>query len=582
METITFVVLRAKRSRCLLRMGALFFLAQPVQAQVTEPNQLTVPQDVSAQEITDCEANHPTIPGEAVTLPALFEYRGEAIDHKLDARSSPSVFSPLCSFAGTLVLRGGGCKLAFGWYNAVDSGGAPPAQSEIYPLIPSTDPDVYDCNDPAMPNSEAFCPLAYDGPWTLKTFTAADIRADARYAGGLIGFALIGDPATDCKQTHFSQQELNVVCTNCTPNAPWITTLVYQSTATPDAFYMAFEDLPMSPTSFEGDGTYKNDGDFNDFVFFITGLTCDGGGEPCDTGLPGACAVGRTDCGPDGTASTCRQVVQGVGEACDNIDNDCNGEVDDGELCDEGFVCDRGSCVAECGTGEFRCASNFECVSGFCVDPLCKDVECGPGEACRAGDCVGACDGVVCPLGKECQLGRCVDLCAAVNCDPGQVCERGVCVADCSCRDCPADRVCAADGHCVEPGCESAHCVAGQVCVSGTCSDACSGAVCPGGAACSEGACGEPIPGVGSGSGNAGSGGSGGSLVITGSGGAQAGVSATSAGTTGTAASASAREQSAPGCACRAGAAVPVSRNWASAAALVALGLAFARRRRRR
>ncbi len=539
---------------------------------------LTVPQDVSPQEITDCEANHPTIPGEAVTLPALFEYRGEMIDHKADARITPSVFSPLCSFAGTLVLRGGGCKLAFGWYNAVASGGAVPAANEIYPLIPNTDPDVYDCNDPAMPASQAFCPLAYDGPWMLKTFTAADIRSDMRYDGGLIGFALIGDPATDCKQTHFSQQELNLVCTNCTPNAPWITTIVYQSTAVPDAFYMAFEDLPMSPTSFEGDGTYKNDGDFNDFVFFITGLTCAGGGEPCDTGLPGACGVGRTDCGPDGTASNCRQVVEGVAETCDNIDNDCNGDVDDGDLCAEGFVCDRGSCVAECGTGEFRCATNFECAFGFCIDPLCKDVVCGADEACRAGDCVGACDGVTCPLNQECQLGRCVDLCAAVTCDMGQVCERGVCLADCSCRDCPDGKSCAADGHCVDPGCENAPCTAGQVCAGGACTDACTNAVCPGGAACTDGVCGEPIPGVGVGSGNGGSGGSGGAFVISNGGSTAGSTTAASAGTTGVASNAASRGQTQPGCACRAGAGQ--SGRAASVAALLALGMAFARRRR--
>ena len=52
-------------------------------------------------------------------------------------------------------------------------------------------------------------------------------------------------------------------------------------------------------TSFQGSGTYKNDGDFNDFVFFITGLTCEGGGEPCDTGLKGACAASVENAGHD-------------------------------------------------------------------------------------------------------------------------------------------------------------------------------------------------------------------------------------------------------------------------------------------
>ena len=114
-----------------------------------------------------------------------------------------------------------------------------------------------------------FGPLAIDGAWTLKTFTAEAIRTDVRYQGGLIGFALIGGGG--CPQTHFSQQELNIVCTNCTPNAPWITTLIYRSTAVPDAFYMAFEDLPFQPT-----GLGFNDGDFNVVGATELGLRFDG------------------------------------------------------------------------------------------------------------------------------------------------------------------------------------------------------------------------------------------------------------------------------------------------------------------
>ena len=36
-------------------------------------------------------------------------------------------------------------------------------------------------------------------------------------------------------------------------------------------------------------------------------------------------------------------------EACDGVDNDCNGLVDDGmNLCAAGKVCDRGACVDRC------------------------------------------------------------------------------------------------------------------------------------------------------------------------------------------------------------------------------------------
>jgi len=536
---------------------------------VIEPNGLEVPLPVSG-DLNDCPGLEPLCNANTVSLPALFDYYGEDIDYVADASTVPAVFSPLCSFSGTLVLRGGGCKVAFGWYNAVASGGDPPPPDQIYTLIPADDPDVYECND-----SGAFCPLAVDGPWTLKTFTANDIRSDARYQGGLIGFAMIGGGG--CSQTHFSQQELNQECTNCTadPNN-WVTAITYQSTATPDAFYLAFEDLPFSPTGLGG-----NDGDFNDFVFFISGLVCAGGGEPCDTGMPGACSVGRTDCGTDGTASLCRPVIHPTDEACDNVDNDCNEIVDDGDLCDPGFVCDRGSCVAECNTGEFRCPEGLECENGFCIDPLCVGVECMPGQACRAGQCVDPCTGVTCPLNQECQLGRCVDLCAAVMCEEGTVCERGVCLATCDCRPCADGKVCGNEGKCVDPGCETQTCQPGQVCVAGTCTDACAQAVCPGGAACTMGNCGAPMVDMGSGAVGGSGGGSGGSIVInTGNTTSMGGNSSAGTGMVVPEGQPVAKRNSQQaGCACRLGAGD--RQGPAKLLALLGLGLLFGARRRR-
>ncbi len=147
-----------------------------------------------------------------------------------DASTEPGVFSPLCGFSGELVLRGGGCKVAFGWYNANASGTRPP-DNQIYELIPADTSTAFRCED------NDFCPLATmettqagQHDWTPRQFSAADIRNDRRYQGGLVGFALIGKAGTYCTQTKFSQRELNTVCTSCTPNAPWVTTLIYTST----------------------------------------------------------------------------------------------------------------------------------------------------------------------------------------------------------------------------------------------------------------------------------------------------------------------------------------------------------------
>lgn len=450
------------------------------------------------QRVSDAERGLVTsrgFPANAVTLDGLFMYRGEDIDPVADASTEPGVFSPLCGFTGELVLRGGGCKVAFGWYNATATGTRPP-DNQIYELIPADTSVAFQCED------DDFCPLATmmttqagQHDWTPRQFSAADIREDPRYQGGLVGFALIGKAGTYCTQTKYSQRELNTVCTDCTPRAPWVTTLIYTSTASPDAFYVAFEDLPVTATDWRANvGGYANDGDFNDFVYYITGVTCEGGGQVCDTGLQGACAIGRTGCATDGDPECLPVLEPGEQrERCDNIDNDCDGEVDNGEgLCEEGLVCNRGSCVPYCGRGEVVCNDGLVCEEGLCVERACVGVACEGGQICIGGNCVGGCDGVTCPANQECQLGRCVDLCAQIACEDGAVCERGICQSNCGCRTCPAGKTCAGDGRCVDTGCEDLTCPAGQLCIGGSCADACAGAVCPGNAPCVGGVCGEP------------------------------------------------------------------------------------------
>src|SRR4051812_45129229 len=96
----------------LLTAGALS-LASPAAATVTEPDGRPVP--IQTSEGTNLE------------LQTLFNLRGETLNWETDALTTPSVFSPLCGFTGTLLLHGGGCMLDLGWYNAVQSGGAAPA-----------------------------------------------------------------------------------------------------------------------------------------------------------------------------------------------------------------------------------------------------------------------------------------------------------------------------------------------------------------------------------------------------------------------------------------------------------------------
>ncbi len=460
-----------------------------------------------------------------VGLESLFTYRGENFDWFQDAQAEPGVFSPLCDFTGQMVLRGGGCQLDFAWYNAVASGGAPPADTELYTLVPKES------------LVGEFFPLVGDPP--QQTFSAADIRNDPNYAGGLIGFALRGGDS--CSQSKYSQQELNLYCSGCTTPGPWVSAVIWQSTVTPDAFYLGFEDLPSSESAFTAGGRFKNDGDFNDFMYFVTGVACEGGGDPCTTDQPGQCAVGRTACG----GVTCRQVFAPTSEACDNVDNDCNGEVDDNAPCPDDKMCFQGACVAACNTGEFRCPDSFECLEGFCVETACLDVTCDPGLVCRGGTCGDACTGVVCPSGQDCQLGRCRDLCAGVTCDNGNVCDKGVCVSPCSCKPCAGDKECQEDGRCLDTACVTVECPDGTVCSAGECIDPCAGVVCPGGAACVNGFCeepeGEPTPDPGT---------DGGVVIGTGGGSSLPGSGGGSSGSTPADPAESRNVDSDSGCAC--------------------------------
>jgi hypothetical protein len=439
-------------------------------AQVIEPNGTAVPATVSNGE---------------TTLQQFFTTKGEGISAVANASITPATFLPLCNFQATLVLSQSQAQAGLAWYNVPASATATPT---LYPV--GTPPLVLG-----------------------QTIASADIRNDPNYGGGLIGFALTKNFGSGYVPIYYSEYMRNADCTGCTMPGYWKMALAYQSTLIANSYYMAWEDWEGANAS-----SWPDDGDFNDKVFQFSGVTCNGGGVPCQTGLLGVCANGVTQCVVSGSP-TCNATIKPSAEKCDNLDNDCNGMVDDGDgLCPTGQMCVQGKCIGPCSDSEFPCGPPLVCVGGLCVDPSCVGVTCKAGQICQSGTCIGGCDGVICPANQDCELGVCVDPCAGVTCK-GAVCVQGVCIQSCMCQPCGAGKVCTASGACVDSGCDAITCGTGQVCSGGACVDGCAGAKCPGGAACHDGQCDPPLPPGSTGTGGGGTTGAGGIAGTPGTGG---------------------------------------------------------------
>lgn len=418
-------------------------LSAPSLAQVVEPNGISVPGVSSNPDET--------------SLQEFFDAEGEGINAVTEAAIDPSVFSPLCDFEAALVLRESQATAGIAWYN-----------------VPA---------DPNQSPAEIF-QIVEEGTPVGQVIDSAEIRTSPNYEGGLIGFALTRDGG---QPVYYSEYQRNVLCTQCDMPDYWKMALSYQSVLLANTYYLGFEDWPgANDNSWQG-----NDGDMNDQVFRITGVSCPGGGDPCETGLQGVCEPGITECVFAGTLE-CKPLIEPTDEVCDALDNDCDGVVDNGDLCPPDEVCDKGRCVAACGDVLVTCAQDEVCNdAGFCVEAACADVECESGLLCVGGECQDPCDGVQCPEPLRCFSGRCLDPCDGVQCDPGRVCQDGVCVMTCDCQPCRAGYECKDQTQCVPEGCADQDCPAGTVCDAGECVDPCEAAVCPAGQICVMGVCAE-------------------------------------------------------------------------------------------
>jgi len=100
------------------------------------------------------------------------------------------------------------------------------------------------------------------------------------------------------------------------------------------------------------------------------------GGDQCATGLLGVCAKGTTACTQGSVV--CAQNQASSAEQCDNLDNDCDGEVDDGnpgglQWCDAHGVGVCGEGVTYCTHGAIECVQKYAPSTEICDD---RDNDC--------------------------------------------------------------------------------------------------------------------------------------------------------------------------------------------------------------
>ncbi|MCB9593039.1 MAG: hypothetical protein H6719_09930 [Sandaracinaceae bacterium] len=214
-------------------------------------------------------------------------------------------------------------------------------------------------------------------------------------------------------------------------------------------------------------------------ALLLVGCAVDAGAHPNACDDDGACPPGRHCHRPEGVESgLCvldEDACVATTEICNGVDDDCDGDVDEGfdlhvpercGACDRVCTAPNSMCVPD-GSGGFTCGSTCDpmrftdCGADTCVDTSTDEAHCGgcgvrcdPGEdcvegACRCGGVAGGedCAGTV---ASTCCGTRCVDLntssdhCGSCNAACGMSGGARVSCAEqvCDCGDCRAPNRC--------------------------------------------------------------------------------------------------------------------------------------------
>ncbi|MGB2985064.1 MAG: MopE-related protein [Phycisphaerae bacterium] len=194
-------------------------------------------------------------------------------------------------------------------------------------------------------------------------------------------------PATTVPQ--WEQRSLEFMAPSDSTSRPW---LIFRPvpTGTVPSTYPGLDALNLEPGSCGPEQCNGLDDDCDGSVDEGN----PGGGVTCATGLPGVCAMGTTECVSG--AIVCKQNNQPAAELCNGLDDDCDGSVDEGNpgggvTCNTGLpgVCAMGT--TECVSGAIVCKQNSPPAAELCngLDDDCDgsvdDGNPGGGVTCNTG-----------------------------------------------------------------------------------------------------------------------------------------------------------------------------------------------------
>jgi len=314
------------------------------------------------------------------------------------------------------------------------------------------DPTTLDiCNDPGTP--ESFCT---NNPISIVCSSDSDCGTD-----GFIGSPFCFDKNVTQLFQEFDCQNPGTVESFCS------TTVSQLVTETCDYMCVAGECVPEQGECTPGEIRF------------------------CGTDV-GECRAGINVCFVGAVWSTeCFGEIIPETEICDGLDNDCDGLIDEGDVCGPG-------CTDECVSGERECVGSAPRVCGNSDPDPCTEwtalPPCPPGDECIDGYCETSCTSECSPGERICSGNGyqvcddfsgdgCYEWSSTTPCSFGEVCLAGSCETTCSDQCTDGEQQCSGNGYQVchdfsGDGCTEwssmTPCSFGEVCISGSCQTSCS------------------------------------------------------------------------------------------------------------